>query len=1080
MDDLRGEVPLDSPMTIRPTSLLAGTTALVALALGSCGGGSDSGGGSLSLLSCSLGCSFSASGPANCAISDVFVNQVIWVEFTSPVDISSVTGTTFQVFNSITGQTPPGLYSIDPNNDRRVFFQPTLTFDSTGSPSFGFDQGESYEVRIPGRNTTPSGPVILSLSGQENQSELDCFVFADQGVSDIVTGPPEVTITIEELDDNGITVIGSQDAANATEVALNSRLRFQFNDVMNPSSLVNPALGTSDTISIAIDPDGDIANPEDQLDLPGNFQISVDIVGQVTEVLYTPEGGFPSAGGDLGNPRRVVVNLPQAIIDLGGNSLANSGERVFTTIALSFPQTTLGEDFTSSSKIDQARTGMILQPDAVTVESTPGGAINLTGRVLPGLGGGSGVLGDLVLEGGGVLVLSTDASIPTLLGPGLVTGPKDAMGASLDGNSDFDENAFFEDPNGWVERNPGIVGELHVQTTLIDNYFATGDAAGEGLVTVTDGAYEFSTIRLLPSSQLKFVGSNPARMFARGDMLLQGLIDVAGRTPVSETLVPPVALGEHISSEGFGGPGGTPGPNGGRGGKGGDRPDSTGTQLTGSPALKGFLHEPGATVDSDGSEAEGRGGVLVGMMGGDSGAGGGGTVWPAPLPGPNLLDLNGFEPDGLCSSQQVGAPGAGGSFSTFGQPGTYLVPGPSQPTPPPAAVPGADLVRAFEVNLDPDLGDGLVGGAGGGGGGAGIIGTKSNGSFILQCMTAIGFPPPPLAVLTYEDHSGAGGGGGGGAIQLQAGAGVSLGSSSSIRAGGGDGASAVDGSGLTTSDARAAPGGGGSGGAVLIQTIDITIASVPGLIDISGGAGGRSAALGAQPSVGGDASPGIVQIFNSPEVDLNAGVVANSINASAGVNEPGIPLSDYLLLDSWLGTPAGSATDGPSVSSGVQSCWLIPEGAVFSVDYIADDFDEDILGWEMKVQFAGLGVVNFRSKTGTAADLLGGVSLEEFLTSELGTSPLVVRFQGARTLAGLGDPCTAVEGDPLVVSSVTPWLKDPSELNTYWDNVPGIPAQVAAQRRPNVIRFQVVFDGSGLLAETIESIVELSIETQPN
>lgn len=1083
-------------MKHRLNFLLAFGLAVGAVSLSGCGGGSNSGGsGSLGLVSCSLGCSTNTTGPSNCIISDVFVNQQIWFEFTEAVDIASVNGLTFQVFNSITGQTPPGLYSLDPSNPRRVFFQPTVSFDSSGSPSFGFLNGESYEVRIPGRNTTPSGQVILSVGGQENQTELDCFVNADKGIADIVSGPPIVAVTLESLSDNGLEIVGSEVAQNASDVPLNSRLRFEFNDVMNPASLVNPALESSDTITVAVDPDGNLSNAADQIELPGSFQIAVDTAGMRTEVLFTPDGGFPSSGSDPSSPRRIVVSLPQAILDLGGNSLANAGNQVFTTVSVDFPQSTLGEDFSQTSKIDSGRTGMLVETDAVVVESLPGGAAQeLVGRLLPGLGGGSGVLGDLVVQVGDVLVLSTDPSIPTRLGPELITGPKGAEGESLDGVPEFNVNDFLDDPRAWVELNPGVVGELHVRTTLIDNYFVEGVEPNTGVVTVTDGTYSFASIHLQPSSQLKFLGQQPARLLGRGDILIQGLIDVAGRTPMvldegSETGEPdnsgggggPLVLlepGEHDSSSGFGGLGGLPGPGGGRGGEGGDRPDSSGTGLTGSVALNGFVHEPSAEIDPFGAAGEGRGGVAL-SGGADAGAGGGGVAWPNPLPGPSVLDLGGFEPDGICFSAQVGAPGAGGSFATFGQPGEYLTPGQSSPVKPPPSSPGVDLLRASDIDLDPELGTGLIGGAGGGGGGAGIFGTRSNGVPSLFCEVGFGFPPAPLALLLYVDHSGAGGGGGGGAIQLQAGAECSLNSGASIRANGGAGAHAVS-QGFDAEASRAAPGGGGSGGAVLIQAVEVALPSIPSLIDVSGGAGGLSGDPLAQPSIGGDGSPGVVQIFNSPDVPLNPSVVASSINSKSGAVDLGLDLSDYLVLGGWQGVPVGSGLDGPSASSGFQSCWQIPEGAVFGVEYLEDDLETGELGWDLKVQFAGLGVVDFRDKSGAAADLLGGSSLEEFLGSELGASPLVVRFQGARTVSGLADPCNAVEGEPFIAGSVTPWLRNSWELNSYWDSVPGLPPEVAEQRRPNVIRFQLVFQGSAPLAESIESVVEVSIAVQPD
>ncbi|MEZ6020602.1 MAG: hypothetical protein R3F17_11015 [Planctomycetota bacterium] len=57
--------------------------------------------------------------------------------FSSPVDINTVTSSTFPRVER--GQRHRRReYFLDPNDPRRVIFRPALSFDASGTPTFGF------------------------------------------------------------------------------------------------------------------------------------------------------------------------------------------------------------------------------------------------------------------------------------------------------------------------------------------------------------------------------------------------------------------------------------------------------------------------------------------------------------------------------------------------------------------------------------------------------------------------------------------------------------------------------------------------------------------------------------------------------------------------------------------------------------------------------------------------------------------------------------------------------------------------------------------------------------------------------
>ena len=317
-----------------------------------------------------------------------------------------------------------------------------------------------------------------------------------------------------------------------------------------------------------------------------------------------------------------------------------------------------------------------------------------------------------------------------------------------------------------------------------------------------------------------------------------------------------------------------------------------------------------------------------------------------------------------------------------------------------------DLVRS----LAPELGL-LRGGGGGGGGGSHLQGTQVNGLQLIDCAFAVP-EGSPLQIQLLAHHSSAGGGGGGGAFQLQAGSRAIL--NGTIRANGGDGGSAIF-PGLAQS------GGGGAGGGVLLQGPEVQIQPVPSRINVRGGGGG----LGAQDSLSGDGGPGLIRVETEAPVpdaaDLGGFVVPSVDELRDAYDDDTIELGDFFTTGTWA-PPA----EGPSGVSGAQSCWIRPDGNFFRLVFEEDGAEP---GWDMTLRVTAFPPQSFR---GTNEVLPPGTTLESVLGSDLETSPVIVRFQGARALGTLVDPCQVpvIGADsPLVAGSLTEWVAHPSELS---------------------------------------------------
>lgn len=993
---------------------------LVALAgvagCGSGGGGSSGLGSGMSIQSCSLSCSDSAGSPGaqvSCGVTNVKVNQEVRVTFSSAVDPVSVTNNTFQMVELGTGKTPAGTFALDSNDPRVLIYRPQLTFDSTGNPIFGLNEGRSYQLKIPGVVLDPLGPHIRNLIGTPNTSRLQCTLVA-AGIADPKPGRPRVTITVDVVtgyDANGEpnAFAFNRPAQNATNVYRASAVRMVFDDVMNPATLANPVTSSSSFIRAFVDADGNLSTSSDRVRIAGTFSVTIDQASLRTTVIFTPSGGLPSSGADPLNLRRTVIDLSAQIADIGGQLLVNPGTTSFTSEQIPQDLLVVTEQFPDDSGQDAARSG-----DAWG-----------NGVLTPGVGGGSGRLGDLIVAPGAIVELDTDS--------------EDFSGLELE--------AF--NPVNVIDRPANLV--------------------------ITDGTFEFARLRVDSGGVLRFKGSKPARLFVRGEAQISGVIDVSGgsgRLQRSDSLP--------------GGEGGAAGPSGGAGGRGGSRPDGLAFIGVFNNVPIGGVPNPGVGPSNVLDPAtyvfvngENGGGVLypstiapgATLRGGGEGA----LAWPQPTAAnPNVhmpqnqTDVAGLQAEKaqLCQYLLAAASGGGGSNAIRGGVGEaipFLPPTDPTTTLAPTAPGGADLlVGDPERTLSPDLGF-LRGGGGGGGGGAHLQLTQVHGLPTIDC--SIPLSGGVVAVKSYVAHSAAGGGGGGGGLELVAGRRILQGGV--IDASGGDGGSGTFPPRAGAPSDLAMGGGGGAGGGILLESSVIQISGIPNRINFSGGTGGDGSGRAFAPVVpahGGRGSPGLLRMETITPVVRSVELTKISPTAEDLSSQYGgaITMEEIFTIDTW-DPPA----TGPAGWSGAQSCWIRPDGSFFRLLFADDSVG---LGWDMHLGIVGQATPqSFRGPN----DLFP-VPLEQVLGADFGTSPVIVRFQGARVAGALADPCGVPESgaqSPLAGGSLSEWVRHPSELTDFYGQ---------EELTPNMFRFVILWDRSQVEFGQIESIEDLTVTIQPD
>ncbi len=950
---------------VNPKALLASLGSSLLLLVPGCGGsgssslfnsdGSNGSSSSFGIVSCSLGGS-----PCGGASNVIQQSQILSFTFSAAVSAASVTPTSLNIVEVDPagggGSEPPGLRQVSGNV---VTFVPEVSFDSNGNVTYGFKPNTTYRITI----TAGSGTAIKSSTGKPNSTAIVTNVIVTGTTADVVQGPPHATLTLP----------APADQLNALKT---TPVEVTFDDIMDATTLVNKLDGTSSTMSVRVDLDGNPATTADQILIAGVWDISFDTQAQRTTVRFTHPQPFPGPGG--AGTRRILVALNAlAIRDLGNNSLEGNANLLFKTIPGVGDSDTISETFATNANEDALGSGANMW--------NPGSA---PGRLVRGVGGGSGTHGRFLASA------SNDFLNP-------------AFGAiATDGL-----------PNSDPLRTP---------LTIKATESLTGQA-----VTINDGIFQFSSFEIPQANQrIRFEGSLPARIFVRGTATIaaNATLDLSGTagSPVAPTTAdkiafaglntpclqaPPAQIGwTGFPQYPFGKSGGRSGAAGGRGGKGGDIPlNVPNYTVNANPALFQSFHgsngvvPSGSTTGANQPATAGGGSQAVPVVDVVSGPGtvevyANSTV--QPVNGAILFDVdNNSVVTGIIgqhqtaaqtiagASIQIGAGGGGGaSHFADGQPAGWC----TEPTGAPTATcnGGAGFIAppGFATKLSPPnpiektaskvfhplppVGAGgmkgvitpvgsqpvfgadgagnfalLRGGAGGGGAGVNPFGTAGSMAF-----PAVGGAPfaiwgtnvaPILSV-------GAAGGGAAGALQLQTGRDLIALGPNGVNLSGGDGGDHQDHPTNTDSpkcivtDSNwfgqgMGPGGGGGAGAGLLQVAGTT-SLANGSVTALGGIGGDGRPLGPNAAVaplslggggqsvrlrGGNGGDGGIYIQSSNPGAVNANAVS--------------PLSSLIGSDTFTGVNSNGLTGNPNTAtdfSGVQSkFYTVPlTGSFITID----------------------------------------------------------------------------------------------------------------------------------------------------
>jgi len=993
-------------------------------------GGGSGGSSSFAIVSCSLG-----GAPCGGASNVVQQSTQIVFTFNAPVLESSVTAETLNIVEVDTGGggggEPAGIRKVAGN---KVTFIPEVSFDSSGNVIYGFSPNRTYRIRIP----SGQGNTIRSVNGKNNTAAVDTNVIVTNQLADVKPGSPSAALLIPT-------------PAQINAAPVNTPIEIEFDDIMDASTLVNKIQGTSNSMAVKVDLDGETDTPadfQDQIDIPGTWDISFNSTNQTTTVSFAHPSDFPGPGPT--GSRRIVVVMNSALIkDLGGNTLAGGQVLKFKTTSAVGSPFTITENFGDNLGEDAQRSGANMWNSAAN-----------PGVLVPGVGGGSGTHGDFVASTA----------------------------------NDFNNTNF-----GAIATDGIAVSTATVKRTPLT--IATKESLAGSETTISNGIYQFASLQVGDGTEartVRFEGANAARIFVRGaatigansTLSVRGL-DGSPQSPTAQQNIDFAGFNTPCTSKAGGDPlntwtafpqyivgktGARGGALAGSGGDGGDLPINT-PLVAGSPQLNALVAAFTSFNGSSGTVAQGptTASNQPATAGGGTKANPINNVLTTPFeifanvfqtPGVGFIFDN-VDNDALCegivgqfqngvsgplgASLQMGSGGGGGAShfedgtaggwctETTGtvtgncNNGAGLIAPPNfatklaPPNPPqvlsnpgigagvyPLVAVGTAGAKGQLVTNQPDFGaDGignfalLRGGAGGGGGGTNIFGTAGNIALGGSATWNGSVQPTTVAPILSV---GAAGGGGGGAMQLQAGRSITVNAVAGIDAGGGDGGdhhthptNTQTPLCLTISSNffghSMAPGGGGGGGSVVLQTPgDLSL--VNGGVSVRGGLGGDGRPLNASAAaaplslgttgVGGQA----VRVRGGNGGGGRAFVQVGS--GSGAVNPNGItPIANVITGTTFLGLNSDGQSSNPNSAtdfSGAQTVF-------YKID-LSTSFNT-LLRYRVTIKTTTGNVVLVQDDA-TNNDVLNGTTGTFALGGPL---PFQIFFQGSRANAqGQEDP----------------------------------------------------------------------------
>ncbi len=510
------------------------------------------------------------------------INVPITVRFNRPLEPGSVTPLSFSL-KTTDGKPASGRVSVQ---GEKIVFSPDVKFVN-GKVQFGFIKGATYVLTIPG---VAQGSAVRAVGGEPLHRGFTWELNTNLDPIDFNNSPPKMSLKVPVIHD-----------PKKDKARLDTIIVLQFDEIVMPNEVIDPANITFEV---------EVPGYSQRLPLEGRREAGVDLETGGTYLRFTPSRLLPSLS------KVWITANPKKIHDVVGKELDPS------TAVLSF----LTEDGAGyrASVVEKFA-------DQAHLDKDGSGALWGGGSLKPGRLGGSGLLGDLEVKSG-TMILNTD-------------------------NQVFDASRTL-----------------------------TGKS-----ITVQDGVFRFSRLFVAAGATLKLTGSHPARILVRGVCRIEGKVDLSGQDgPVTDG-----SSGIRTGGAGGkGGPGGAAGGKGGSqtnfgvvdGGNGGDllvppghprASQASGTGGKGSPAHpagadpKKVAYHWYSSMSQQVAGGGGGGGFMVAGSGGsskvnlapysDAGPGGsGGKAFP-------LLPLS----TTTASSLQLLVGGSGGGGAGIHPAGSY-------------------------------------------------------------------------------------------------------------------------------------------------------------------------------------------------------------------------------------------------------------------------------------------------------------------------------------------------------------------------------------------------------------------------
>ena len=237
-------------------------------------------------------------------------NMCLVFKFSQPVAAKSVSTESIVVQQFDPNTNTPGAdagvtFQVQGN---RIIICPLITFSDT-NVAFGFEPEQAYQVLF---QVPPSGSVIRSASGNpiDERDRGPFFFKTNAEIFDQKVGPPVPTMSL--LNPNSGASLGLQSVPfkPVPEVVID------FNEAVIPSTVLSdPDAGASNSISVSIDVDRNVATRNDRIPVPGQFTLTQDIFSAqvrwrslLTELPTGPDGCV------------FVVRVNGTVTDISGSS----------------------------------------------------------------------------------------------------------------------------------------------------------------------------------------------------------------------------------------------------------------------------------------------------------------------------------------------------------------------------------------------------------------------------------------------------------------------------------------------------------------------------------------------------------------------------------------------------------------------------------------------------------------------------------------------------------------------------------------------------------------------------------------